>query len=185
MRAKAGGAQQRGCRPTALSFPTSAISRFTRATAIDFPGGISVGNEVFENRTAMHLLVHFFVSDRLVRRRPNGSSTALPPVNKSAANPLLREGLAPYDMAWWNTYPSIAHTNGTWQLWYNGFASCPGNVASRMCPSTDYPNRTHVPHVDRSVDATFYAESHDGLAFRRPALGQVPWPSRGTPRCRR
>ena len=51
-----------------------------------------------------------------------------------------------------------------------------------MCPSTDYPNRTHVPHVDRSVDATYYAESHDGLAFRRPALGQVPWPLRGAPR---
>ena len=58
---------------------------------------------------------------------------ALAPVTKSVENPLLTEGLSAYDMAWWNTYPSVMHRpdvggpNGTFQLWYNGFASCGGN----------------------------------------------------------
>ncbi len=69
------------------------------------------------------------------------------------------------------------HNGDIFQLWYNGHASCTRNRASTTCPSTDYPNRTSVPVTDRSIGATYYAESSDGLSWTRPALGQVPWPT--------
>jgi len=125
--------------------------------------------------------VQHFISSQLIPDRAD-FRVSLAPVTKSAANPLLSEGLSAYDMAWWNTYPSVIHrpdigTNGTFQLWYNGFASCGGNKASTMCPATDYPNRTHVPATDRKISATFFAQSSDGLHFTRPSAEQVPWPT--------
>eukprot|EP00966_Prymnesium_polylepis_P155518 3592342-Prymnesium_polylepis.1 len=103
-------------------------------------------------------------------------------VTKDPHNPLLREGLSPWDLAWRNTYPTVIFDgdHGRFKLFYNGEASCrPGDA---QCPSLDYPGRPAYPSTDRSIDATLYAESADGLAWERPALGQVPWPNRTSSR---
>eukprot|EP00040_Diaphanoeca_grandis_P020184 m.107385 g.107385 ORF g.107385 m.107385 type:complete len:508 (+) comp27790_c0_seq1:123-1646(+) len=123
-------------------------------------------------------VVRLFASPTTTATR-TGFTVELANVTKSSKNPLLREGLSPWDMAWWNTYPSLVYepSEKKFQLFYNGFASCTGNQASTMCPSTDYPNRTHVPPTDRKIAATFYAESIDGLQWTRPSLNQVGWPN--------
>lgn len=125
--------------------------------------------------------IHHFVSpDFITTNARQGTRVVLGNVTKSPKNPLLKEGLSPWDMAWWNTYPTVifdpnADNQGLYKLWYNALASC-GAAASTMCPSTDYPNRTHPPITDRKIQATLYAESPDGLEWTRPALGQVGWP---------
>jgi len=109
---------------------------------------------------------------------PFGWTVWLSNVTKLDANPLLREGLSPWDMAWWNTYPTVVYDSmpGLFKLFYNGLNSC--SKPSAMCPSTDYPGYPNSPMTDRRIDSTLYAESVDGVVWQRPPLGQVPWPNR-------
>ena len=109
---------------------------------------------------------------------PFGWTVAMSNVTKLDANPLLREGLSPWDMAWWNTYPTVVYDSvpGLFKLFYNGLNSC--SEPSAMCPSTDYPGYPNSPMTDRRIDSTLYAESVDGVVWQRPPLGQVPWPNR-------
>lgn len=129
-----------------------------------------------------------------------GIRVVLGPVTKDPANPLLAEGRVPWDLAWWNTYPSVAYDRKAqlYKLWYNGIICCEKGL---MCPSTDYRwllpacdagrdddvagtataghNRSSAPPLSGASyrrTATMYAESVDGKNWSQPHLGQVPWP---------
>ena len=75
-------------------------------------------------------------------------------VSKSPANPLLREGLSPWDLAWLNTYPTVVFdaSVGHFKLFYNGHGSCGTHEVA--CPSPSYPTKI-APATDRPIDATF------------------------------
>lgn len=101
---------------------------------------------------------------------------ALGPVRKEAANPLFGES-QPWDAAWWNTYPSVVwdEKEHIFKAWYNANVDC-GTQASLMCPNTAYKfNVSMATQTASRRSATLYAESADGLSWKRPALGLVPW----------
>ena len=73
---------------------------------------------------------HFFI--HLVSHPPPpGFSVEVANLTKSAHNPLLSEADAPWDMAWWNTYPSVLYDPTVpepggarpFKLYYNGMQS--------------------------------------------------------------
>ena len=52
-------------------------------------------------------------------------TVVLGPVTKDKANPFFGED-KPWDVAWWNTYPTIAYDTAAakYRLWYNGCGDC-------------------------------------------------------------
>lgn len=128
--------------------------------------------------SASRATVHLFATDALVSDRA-GFTLQVSNVTKAAQNPLLREGDRPWEVAWWNTYPSVAWDGRRYQLWYNGFANCRGS--SPMCPASNYPGAAPVTDRGYQWAVTFYAESTDGYDWERPSLGQVAWPNETSP----
>ena len=68
--------------------------------------------------------VHLFTDSRTVSHGGGwapgaGARLALGRVTKDPANPLLGEGRVPWDLAWWNTYPSVAYDASVarYKLW--------------------------------------------------------------------
>jgi len=107
-------------------------------------------------------------------------TTALGPVEKGRS-PLLTEA-QPWDVAWLNTYPTVAFDNGVYKLWYNAVVDCGTDANSSRCLlSTAYRYPASMAHqAPHKRTATLYAESPDGLAWSTPRLGLVPWGSNGS-----
>eukprot|EP00927_Polykrikos_kofoidii_P053804 TRINITY_DN48359_c0_g1_i1.p1 TRINITY_DN48359_c0_g1~~TRINITY_DN48359_c0_g1_i1.p1 ORF type:complete len:537 (-),score=48.44 TRINITY_DN48359_c0_g1_i1:127-1737(-) len=125
-----------------------------------------------------------------------GMHVRLGPVKKDAASPLFGED-RPFDVAWWNTYPTIAYDPNAsiYKLWYNGCGDCscaegvdwctvaapfgpttPTKLANNgMCPHLGY-NYTEMQFGGSNVtvtSVTYYAESTDGISWVKPELGLV------------
>lgn len=124
-----------------------------------------------------------------------GVEIALGPVVKDSANPLFGEDEA-FDVAWWNTYPTVAHdaAAGKFKMWYNGCGDCGCvrgtlncSVVAPFLPTspTKLSNNGMCPHLGYNFSATafgtgspaltYYAESADGVHWIKPDLGIVEW----------
>ena len=117
----------------------------------------------------------------------------LGPVRKDAASPFFGED-RPFDVAWWNTYPTIAYDPNAsmYKLWYHGCGDCgcakgvdrctvaapfgpttPTKLANNgMCPHLGY-NYTEMQFGGPNLAVTYYAESTDGISWVKPELGLV------------
>jgi hypothetical protein len=82
----------------------------------------------------------------------SGTKRVLCPLIRNPANPLLKNGLCPWEtaIAWTSVYRDPA--TGKYQLWYQAFAGDAARDKTRRC-------------------VVSYAESDDGLKFNRPNLG--------------
>lgn len=92
-----------------------------------------------------------FLDDEDVLYR-SGTKRVLVPLEKHAANPLLKGHERPWEtaIAWTSVYRTP--TNGHYQLWYQAFAGDSAQDKTRRC-------------------TVCYAESDDGVHFTRPNLG--------------
>eukprot|EP01048_Picozoa_sp_COSAG05_P000848 COSAG05_NODE_26_length_29797_cov_35.911139_11_plen_542_part_00 len=117
----------------------------------------------------------------------------LGPVKKDASNPFFGEDRL-WDVAWWNTYPTITYdtTVSKYKLWYNGCGDCrcakgvkscsvvapfgpttPNKLSNNgMCPHLGY-NYTEMKFGGPNLALTYYAESTDGVSWAKPELGLV------------
>src|ERR1039458_742303 len=81
----------------------------------------------------------------------SGTKRVLCPLTRSSANPILTNGLYPWEtaIAWTSVYRDPA--TGKYQLWYQAFAGDAARDKTRRC-------------------VVSYAESDDGIKFNRPNL---------------
>lgn len=87
----------------------------------------------------------------------------------------------PWDVAWLNTYPTVAYDGGKYRLWYNSVVDCGPEINGSHCASTAYRYPKWMTHQEpRKRTATLYAESVDGIAWVTPHLGLLPWGANGS-----
>jgi hypothetical protein len=104
----------------------------------------------------------------------SGVETALGKVTKNAAAPLFGED-QPWELAWWNTYPSVVYdaTQKIFKMWYNSNINCSTAFFS-VCPHLNYSFPR--PRLGGQGGATLYAEStHAGGPWHKPSLGLNIW----------
>jgi hypothetical protein len=138
--------------------------------------------------------VRLFTDPRVVNLTATDESWSvrLGPITKDANNPLLIEDQL-WDVRWDNTYITSRydHESNTFRLWYNGFVSCggykpgpkppgPGDQCGHPTWHTTFGARGLIPwpnSTGRPWSALMYAESHDGVHFRKNmSVGiQYPW----------
>ena len=118
----------------------------------------------------------------------SGMEVTLGPVAKDPANPLFGED-QPWDVAWWNTYPTVAYdaTAKKWKLWYDSRQNCGCKRGLQNCSAAATSDPGMCPHLGYNVSgdvfdgggpskasaAVMYAESSDGLRWTKPPLGLV------------
>lgn len=118
----------------------------------------------------------------------SGLKISLGPVTKDSSNPLFGED-QPWDVAWWNTYPTVAYdtTAEKWKLWYDSRQNCGCKRGLQTCSAANTSNPGMCPHLGYNVSgnvfdgggpskataAVMYAESTDGITFSKPHLGLV------------
>ena len=121
--------------------------------------------------------------------------TALGPVTKDAANPLLVEDKL-WDVRWDNTYITARWDaeRGRMRLWYNGFTSCRGYQQDADKPAihdacahpkwhTTFGKEGLIPWnttKGKPMSALMYAESDMGGTNFTKFQGGIPYPWNGT-----
>eukprot|EP00039_Didymoeca_costata_P005899 m.85750 g.85750 ORF g.85750 m.85750 type:complete len:503 (-) comp13022_c0_seq1:21-1529(-) len=102
-----------------------------------------------------------------------GCQVELGPVTKYENNPLFGED-KPWEMAWWNTYPTVAYDphSALFKLWYNSNTNCSNTRPNGMCPHLGY---NYTTPSGKPGSATLLATSKDGIHFDKPNLGQYSW----------
>ena len=82
----------------------------------------------------------------------SGTKRVVCPLTRSSSNPIIKGGVYPWEkaIAWMSVYRNPA--TGKYQLWYQAFAGDAARDRTRRC-------------------VVAYAESDDGIKFKRPNLG--------------
>lgn len=106
---------------------------------------------------------------------------------KRLGKPLLTE-THDFDVDWGNAYPNVVYDGamGRYRMWWSGLSACPQDYAKIepncnptppfsqcVCPHPGYnwPEWRPGQNVTSEWSVTYYAESEDGLVWRRPAVG--------------